>query len=274
MRVDGEPGPGRQVGDDEAAGPDDHVGGLLGPVGQGEPGRVHGGHLGVLDEPDPQPVDDPADVPGAAGRQVVAERAGRDQGRRDRRVGLGDLGRGLQSGQPGADDGEAAAPAGEPRGEAGRAGRCGDVERVLGDRGVAAEGEDEHVVVQRPAVAQGHAVRDGVETEDAVVDEPHAGPRQQVGEAGRFDGLPGGELVQADPLDEAVAVVHQRHRGIGAPGERLRGELPAVAPAEHHHPCPLPSARSAPGPENLGRRHGPSSSLDGVGEKTGGSGRP
>ena len=73
-------------------------------------------------------------------------------------MALGELGRGLQPGESGADDGEAAASLGESSGEAGGAGRGGDVVRVLGDGGVAAEGEDDDVVVEGPAVAQGHPV--------------------------------------------------------------------------------------------------------------------
>lgn len=170
-------------------------------------------------------------------------------GERDREVGpgLGELGGGLDAGQPLADDqhGAALAQGGQTLAQPQRRGPAGHVEGVLGRTGDivvgdgAAERVEEGVVPELALpVLTGH--RDGpalgVDARDPGQAQPHPGAREHVGERADREVLAGRELVEPHPLDEVGHGVDDGDLDVGGgepAGQVSGGEGPGVSGAEY-----------------------------------------
>lgn len=169
-----------------------------------------------------------AHVAACSGRERGAQLAAGDQRHRHARPGFGDLGGGLDAGQPVADDQHASSPvppaqAVQSLAQAQRGGPAGDVEGVLGHAGdavvggVAAERVEKRVVAEFAAalgVSHGDDLPLGVDGDDTCQAQPYPRAREDVGELWSLDLSAGRELVQPQPLDEVRLGVDHSDVGI------------------------------------------------------------
>ncbi len=162
---------------------------------------------------------------------------------------LGDLGGGLDAGQPVADDQHTPAlvppaQAVQALAQAQRRGPAGDVEGVLGHAGdavvgdVAAERVEKRVVTELvAAVGAGHGdgLALGVDGGDTGQAQPYPRAREDVGELWSLNLPAGRELVQPQPLDEVRLGVDDGDPGVrrGQPAGQVPGRVgPGIARAE------------------------------------------
>ncbi len=200
---------------------------------------------------DAELAEDLPQVPAALGGEPVAEFAAGGEGDVQVRAGLGDLGRGLQAGEPAADHdhGLSGVQAGQALAQPQCPGTAGDLVGVLGDTGdalvvpAAAEGVHEGVVLQLLGLRLPRAVRvddgDGpavdVDAGDLRELQFDAGAREHLAEGPGPEILAGRELMHPDPLDEVGLGVDEGDGDVFTvqpPGEAAGGDGSGVAGSE------------------------------------------
>ncbi|GLY85538.1 hypothetical protein Airi02_034670 [Actinoallomurus iriomotensis] len=251
--------------DREPGRPHGRVGCQGGAVGAQHPRRFDGFDAGVLQDGDAQPVAGLAQVTAASGGEAGARLAAGDQRHRHIRPGFGELGGGLDAGQPVADDHHTpafapSAQAVQALAQAQRRGPGGDVEGVLEHTGYAAVGavaaervQERVAAVLTVAIDAGHGddLALGVDGGDTGHTQPYPRAREDVGELRSLDLPAGRQLVQPQPLDEVRHGVDHGDLGVrrGQPAGQRPGHVgPGIAGAEDDdamlHDAPVGSLAS------------------------------
>lgn len=214
--------------------------------------RGHGRDGGVLVRRDAEGGEDLPQVATAPGGEPVAEATARRERHVQVRAGLGDLGRGLQPGEPAADH-DHGPPGLQPRqafAQPERARPTGDLVGVLHDTGDvlrvpgAAEGVDEGVVRQFTGAVRtgdGDGLAVGVHAGDPR--DPHVDPgvREHLVERPGPEVLADGELVHPDPFDEVGFGVDEgdgRVLAAQSPGKATGGDGSGVSGAQDDDAVP------------------------------------